>query len=402
MITECRSCKSKNIVDVADFGEQYLSEFRTDDKKPDKYPLKLVLCNNCTLVQLKSSTPPEKLYTDNYGYRSGINEAIKEDLKDVIKEASTYVKLELGDVVVDIGANDFTLISYHDAGLIRVGYEPVTKFVKEFGDIADYAINDFFSADKYPKIEKAKMITFISCFYDLEDPNKVVDDLANILADDGVLVIEQNYLARMLTRNAFDNIVHEHIEYYTLTSMEHLLNRHGLEVVGMKETSINGGAFRLYIKHMNILDRYRLMEKKMKLDNKWTYMLFSLRVRSVKNRALKFVNEQVNKGKKIYLYGASTRSGSMLQYIGLDHNLITAAIERNPEKWGTKIASLGIPIISEAQARKEKPDFMILGPWYFQDVFKKREEEYLKNGGKFIVLLPEFKIIEYDVQLERR
>ena len=392
MINNCRSCKSKNLVDIADFGEQYLSEFRNDDKKPDKYPLSLVLCTNCTLVQLKTSTPPEKLYTDNYGYRSGINEAIRADLKDVVKEAKEYVSLKPGDIVVDIGANDGELLSNYDSTVTKVAYEPIKKLAKDCEKHADIVINDFFNAKAFT-YDKAKIVTFISCFYDLEDPNKIVDDLVEILDKDGVLVIEQNYLARMLTQNAFDNIVHEHIEYYTLRSLEHLLNRHGLEVVGMKETSINGGAFRVYVKHINPLDRYRAMERKMKLDNKWTYMLFSLRVNSVVKKAKKFIEEKVAEGKTIYLYGASTRGNSLIQVIGLDNKLIKAAIERNPEKWGTKIASLGIPIISEEQGRKEKPDYMVVLPWFFKDVFLEREKEYLASGGHFIFVLPEFEVI---------
>lgn len=392
-ITKCRSCGSKNIVAVADFGEQYLSEFRTDDKKPDKYPLELMLCTNCTLVQLKSSTPPEKLYTDNYGYRSGINEAIKADLTDVVREAKTYTKLLPGDIVVDIGANDGTLLSNYNNTVTRIAYEPVKKLAEDCKKHAEIVIADFFNAKAYPGGNKAKIITFISCFYDLEDPNKVVDDLVEILDENGVLVIEQNYLARMLTQNAFDNIVHEHIEYYTLTSMEHLLNRHGLEVVGMKETSINGGAFRLYVKHMNTLDKYRLLEKKMKLDNKFTYMLFSMRVKGIKDKVHKFVEEKVAEGKTVYLYGASTRGNSLIQVCGLDKTLITAAIERNPEKWGTKIGSTGIPIISEDEGRKAKPDYLLILPWFFRDVFIEREKEYLASGGHMIFALPEFEVL---------
>lgn len=392
MINKCRSCGFKNLVEVADFGEQYLSEFRTDDKKPDKYPLSLVLCTNCTLVQLKSSTPPEKLYTDNYGYRSGINEAIKKDLKDIVKKVRDYVWIVPGDTVIDIGANDGTLLSNYDSSVTKIAFEPVTKLAKDCEKHADIVINDFFNAEAYT-YDKAKVITFISCFYDLEDPNKVVEDLVSLLHKDGVLVIEQNYLARMLTQNAFDNIVHEHIEYYTLTSLEHLLNRHGLEVVGMEETTINGGAFRVYVKHMNVLDKYRLMEKKMRLDNKWTYMLFSLRVKSIKEKVHKFIEEKVNDGKSVYLLGASTRGNSLIQVCGLDNKLITAAIERNPEKWGTKIGSTGIPIISEEQGRKEKPDFELILPWFFLDVLLEREKEYLLNGGAFIVPLPEFRVI---------
>ena len=401
MIKSCRSCNSKYLVDVADFGEQHLSEFRDDNNRPDKHPLSLVLCTNCTLVQLKESTPPSKLYTDNYGYRSGINNTIKADLKDIVKKARKIVNLNPFDVVVDIGANDGTLLSnYADPNYvqpIRVAFEPVPKLANDAKNHAEYVINDYFNAEAYIeqlKDKKAKIITFISCFYDLEEPNKVVADLASILDKDGILIIEQNYLARMLTQNAFDNIVHEHIEYYTLTSLEHLLNRHYLEVVGIKETSINGGAFRVYVRHMNTLDKYRQMEKKMKLDNKWTYMLFSLRVESIKDKLHKLIEEIVKEGKSVYLYGASTRGNSLIQVCGLDNKLIKAAVERNPEKWGKKI--LGIPIISEEQARKEKPDYALILPWFFSPEIIDRDKEFIDNGGKWIIPLPEPYIVDKD------
>ena len=394
MINKCRSCNSRNLVDVADFGTQYLSDFRRDDKKPDRYPLHLLLCTSCTLVQLKESTPPEKLYTENYGYRSGINNTIKADLKDIVDKAVKLVPVNSSSVVLDIGCNDGELLSNYQGTQrpIRVGFDPVKKLAKQAENHAECIINDFFTAEGYIdrlKDKKAKIITIISCFYDLEDPNKFVSDLVKILDKEGVIIIEQNYLARMLIQNAFDNIVHEHIEYYTLTSLEHLLNRHYLEVVGIKETSINGGAFRIYIKHMNQLDRYRLMEKNMKLENKWTYMLFSLRVKTIKDKLHHFIEGEVNKGKTVYLYGASTRGNSLLQVCGLDSKLIKAAVERNPEKWGTKIASLGIPIISEEQARSEKPSYMLVGPWYFGPEFLEREKEYINSGGTFIFPMPE-------------
>lgn len=394
MITHCRSCQSRNLVDVATIGRQALSIF--GDKRSEEYGLDLIICTNCSLVQLKESTPPEKLYTENYGYRSGINNTIKADLKDVVERATKGANLLSGDIVLDIGANDGTLLSNYDTSLTRIGVEPIKKLAEECKKHADYVVNDFFSFEAVEGVlkgKKAKIITVISCFYDLEDPNKFVSDLVKILDDDGILIIEQNYLPRMLQQNAFDNIVHEHIEYYSLTSLEHLLNKHYLEVVGMRETSINGGAFRVYVKHMNTLDRYRRMEEKMKINNKWTYMLFSLRIQKIKAQLVKFIKDETDKGKIVYAYGASTRGNSLLQYCGLDSKLIKAAVERNPEKWGKNISSLNIPIISEEQARKDKPDYMLILPWFFKEEFLVREKAYLEAGGHFIFPLPEVEVI---------
>ena len=398
MRTTCRSCGSEKLSDISSFGEQYLSDFVDTNKRPDKYMLDLIMCQNCTLVQLRHTTPPEKMYNDSYGYKSGINNTIKADLKEIVESALARTQVRVGDIVLDIGANDGTLLSNYPEGLHRVAFEPVRKLAKECSTHA-YVINDFFNYEKFQEYypgKTAKIITFISCFYDLEDPNKVVADLVKILDPQGTIVIQQNYLAGMIKQNAFDNIVHEHLEYYSLKSMEHLLNKHGLEVFEVETNSINGGSFRTYIRHMNSVDKMRLFEHKMRLDNKWTYTLFAMRVKKEALKLNKFITEEVAKGKTVYLYGASTRGNSLIQFATLNNKLIKAAVERNPEKWGKRIASLDIPIISEEQARKEKPDYMLVCPWFFKEEFLKREEEYLKSGGKFIFPLPQFDVVGYE------
>lgn len=350
------------------------------------------------MAQLNRTTPQDKLYNENYGYRSGINNTIRADLEDVVRKALELTPLphKIGDVALDIGANDGTLLSnYPEFKFKRVAIEPIKKLAKEAEKHSDIVINEFFTKETYSSkvSQKAKIITIISCFYDMEDPNKFVADLVEILDEKGLIIIEQNYLARMLENNAFDNIVHEHLEYYTLTSLEHLLNRHGLEVFDVEETLINGGAFRVYVRHMNNVDKMRLWEQKRKLNNKWTYMLFELRIKDIKTKVHDFIVQKVAEGKTVYLYGASTRGNTLIQYFNLDNRLIKAAVERNPEKWGSKIASLQIPIISEEQARKEKPDYMLVLPWFFKDEFLIREKEYLDKGGHFIFPLPEFLVI---------
>jgi len=395
----CRICFSDNIRDILSLGDQFLSEFR-DKGMPDKvYPVNMVMCKNCTLVQLKESTPQEILYTDNYGYYSGINNTIKADLKDVVDSAMGMVELWENDIVIDIGSNDGTLLKNYPCELARIGFDPVSKFGEFYKDQDNLLfINDYFSYEALIKAykeqgvnRKAKIVTAISCFYDLEDPNKFVADVAKILHPQGVFIIEQNYLATMLDNLAFDNIVHEHLEYYTLKSLEYLLEKHFLKVVDVRVNTINGGAFRVYVKHMSNVEKMRIIEKKMRLDNQFTYVLFGMKVKKIAKQVHDFVEKVIKEGKTVYIYGASTRGNTLLQVCGLDSKLIKAAVERNPVKYGKKF--LGIPIISEEQARKDKPDYMLVLPWFFKDEFIKREEAYLKQGGHLIFPLPEFRII---------
>lgn len=316
---------------------------------------------------------------------------MRDHLKEIVHSAISKVSMGPDDVVVDIGSNDATLLNNYHSYVRRVGFDPVPKFAKHYKDIT--FINDYFSAEKYPFKEKAKIITAISMFYDLDDPNAFVKDLAAILHEDGVLVIQQNYVVGMLQQHAFDNIVHEHLEYYSLTSLEHLLRRHGLEVKDVEMNELNGGSFRVYVKHMDNVRKLRLLEQKMNLGSKWPYYLFAMKVKHTCKKLHDFVEKQVKAGKKVYVYGASTRGSTLLQSAKLDHTLIVAAVERNPDKFGKIMASTGIPIISEEQARKDKPDYFLVLPWFFKDEFIEREKEYLSAGGHLIFPLPEFEVV---------
>lgn len=398
-ISKCRSCGSGRLVSVLNLGEQYLSDFRNDNKKPEKHPLHLIMCQDCDLVQLKHTTPSSSLYNDHYGYYSGISNTIKANLKNITDKALQEIKCDAGDIVLDIGSNDATLLKNYPTIFKRIGFDPVNKFSKYYDQESLVYINDFFSFDKfndYTKGKRAKIITCISMFYDLDDPNLFVADLEKALAEDGILLIQQNYLVGMLQQNAVDNIVHEHLEYYSISSLSRLLNRHGLDIYKSEINDINGGSFLVFVKHMDTLKKMRLMEQKIRLNNKNTYFLFSLRVKQAINKLYRFVKTESEAGKTFYLYGASTRGNTLIQAAGLDNKMIKCAVERNPLKVGLKIASLSIPIISEEEARKNKPDYMIVLPWFFKEEIVKREKEYLKNGGKLIFPLPYFEILSYE------
>jgi len=399
----CRSCGGDTLSTILSLGNTYLSEFHTTAKKPAAYPLTLVLCPNCCLVQLKHTTPPSVLYTDNYGYKSGVNKTMQMELKDIVQKALKTLKNKKGKILaVDIGANDGTLLQNYPSSVIRVAIEPIKKLAKEAKQHANIVINDFFNYTTYKKSlgkKKAHIITAISCFYDMDDPNTFLSDITKILDENGVFVIQQNYLKSMLELHAFDNIVHEHLEYYSLHSLHTLLARHYLDVFHVEESPMNGGSFRTYIafagkrKITNSVQRLLQQEDRLKLDTKKPYDTFAKQVKKNKKKLRAFIRRVVKKGKTVFVYGASTRGNTLLQYFGLNNTLLTAAVERNPEKWGKRIASLNIPIISEEQAREKKPDYMLVLPWFFKDEFLKREKKYLNSGGHFIFPLPSFEIV---------
>ena len=406
----CRVCNHDDLELIISLNEQYVVNFtESGDEKIFKAPYELVFCNKksdgCGLLQLKHTVPGEILYK-KFWYKSGINKTMIDALTDISSRAEKLVKLDTDDIIIDIGANDGTLLrSYNSKNIRLVGFEPATNLVKDAQVKTTKIINDFFNYESFNREfpnQKAKIITSIAMFYDLEAPNKFVNDIVNALDKNGIWIVQMNYLASMLENNAFDNIVHEHLEYYSLSTMQYLIQKHNLEIFDVELNEINGGSFRIYIKHKDCkqyqrsknVDELLNYEKKIGLNNNDIYHKFAKRINELKQITCDFIKKEVSKGKKIYIYGASTRGMTLLQYYNLDNSLITAAADRNPAKWGKKIVGTEIPIISEEQARKEKPDYFLVLPWYFIKEFRLREKDYLKNGGKFLVPLPQFHIID--------
>lgn len=402
-IKKCRACESKKLISILSLGNVYLSDFVNSNKKPSSSPLSLMLCKECSLLQLEHTVPQKLLYTDRYGYKSGINNTVRGDLQDIAYRAQEKIgKVNTQLNVVDIGANDGTLLSNYPPSIFRIGIEPISKLARECKKHADVVINDFFNHRSYETIVKNKrahIVTAISCFYDIDRPNEFLKDITKILDKDGILIIQQNYLVGMLEQNAFDNIVHEHLEYYSLLSLERLLEKHNLEIFDVERSSINGGSFRTYIaqkgskKISKSVEKLRIYEKEINLHRQKVYKDFAIRVKKNRDKLHGLLKNLNKKNKVVYVYGASTRGNTLLQYCKLNKGLIKAAVERNSEKWGKKIASFGIPIISEKQARVEKPDYMLVLPWFFKKEFLKREKRYLEKGGHFIFPLPKLEVI---------
>ena len=410
-IQACRNCQNNNLKHILSIGNQYLVDFLEEDGENFTAPLELVLCdpetNGCGLLQLHHTVSPDLLYR-RFWYKSGVNQTIRDDLEEIVRKAEEKVNLENDDIVLDIGANDVTLLRFYKNKSIKpFGFEPATNLLEEASIDTFKIFNEYFNAKSFKSefgTKKARVITSISMFYDLDKPHDFVGDIKDILDDNGIWILQMNYLVTMLENNAFDNIVHEHLEYYSLQSLEYLLNKHDLEVFDVEQNNINGGSIRVYIKFKNSnkfsisknVDSVREYEKKIGLNNTKTYLDFAKRILNLREQTCGFIEDEIRDGKKIYVYGASTRGNTLLQYYGLNSELILAAAERNPEKWGKKTVGSKIPIISEKQARSEKPDYFLILPWYFKEEFVKRESEFLQNGGKFLIPLQEFEVINSD------
>lgn len=398
-IKECRLCGSTELEEILDLGEQRVSDFREDDSPTNAYPLVAVLCHGCMLVQLRDTTPSEEMYHENYGFKSGVSDSIKADLKDNVNHALDFIPVP--ETWLDIASNDGSLLSFVPKNVYRTGVDPITKLCEEAKQHADHIVNDFF-VDGTLRGSRFDVVTSISCFYDMDDPNDFVAGVKAVMEDDGIWVIQQNYLLPTMELHAVDNFCHEHLEYYTLTSMEELLSRHDLEVIDVRTSMVNGGSLRTVVAKkgayevQDSVERQRTIELDAGLDKPTVYREFGSHVLAQLKELKALVDKLNSEGKKIFILAASTRGATIWQGAGLTREDIPYAIERNPAKVGRFFSALGIPIISEEAARKAKPEALLMGPWFFEFEILNRESEYIENGGSIIVPLPKLHIVTKD------
>ena len=399
-INHCLLCKNKNIKEIFSLGNLFVSNFvkKKDITKGIKAPLNLLHCKNCSLIQLSHIAPQEIMYRRFYWYRSGVTKIMQHGLKNIFTESLKHVKIKKNDVVLDIGANDGTLLKYYKKKNFKtIACEPAKNLQKDLKGRSDYVIKNFWSKKELDKViiknklSKPKLITAIGMFYDLEDPNKFIKDAADSLDKKGIFIAQLMCLKTMMEKNDIGNICHEHIEFYSLKSLKFLFEKNGLEIFKIEENDINGGSYRIYCR------KYKKGSIKLKNENVLELMkTFIKRAKENKKRTMKFINKKVKDGKKIYLYGASTKGNTVLQYYGLNYKKIPFGAERSPEKWGKFTIGTGINIIPEKKARKLNPDYFFVTPWGFIKEFVKREKKWLKSGGAFIIPFPKFKLINFN------
>ena len=405
-IKKCRISGSKNLINVLSLGEQYLTGVfpKTVDEKITKGPLDLVWCPDSGLLQMKQSYSLDEMYGDNYGYRSGLNSSMVEHLQQKIRTLERMVSLDSKDLVIDIGSNDATSLKAYSGNHSKVGIDPTGKKFLEHYTKGIELIPDFFTASKYKSIfgeRRAKIITSIAMFYDLESPLDFINDIKQCLDNEGIWHFEQSYMPSMLRTNSYDTICHEHLEFYSFKVVKNMLESCGLRVLDVQMNSINGGSFAVTACHNNSNFKSNLavinwlinQENEMNLDTLKPYQEFKERVFKHRKNLKDLIMALVDDGKKVIGYGASTKGNVLLQFCGLDSKHITCIAEVNEEKFGTYTPGTNIPIVSEKEAKAMNPDYFLVLPWHFKNNILLREKEYIKNGGKFIFPLPEIEII---------
>ncbi len=403
-ITRCRICENTELVPVLDLGTQALTGIfpKSKDQQVERMPLQLVKCHGegrCGLLQLRHTGDLGQMYGENYGYRSGLNRSMVQHLQGKVARILERVPVSPGDLVIDIGSNDGTTLQAYPKDLQLVGIDPTgTKFRSYYPPHVEL-ISDFFS----PKAvrgrfgaKKARIVTSFSMFYDLDDPTSFMRQVHEILADDGIWVFEQSYTPAMLDRNSYDTVCHEHLEYYGLRQIDWMARRVGFRIMDVEFNDVNGGSFSITVEKnrssptanepavTSVLAR----EDELGLQALAPYRAFEKRVAEHRERLNGLIHEIGRSGKKILGYGASTKGNVILQYCNLTGRELSCIAEVNHDKFGAFTPGTLIPIVSEADAKRMKPDFFLVLPWHFRQAILSREADYLRAGGKLVFPMP--------------
>ena len=405
-IKSCRLCgNAEQLSEHLDLGFQPLSgTFPLPGEEVICGPLRLLICQDCGLVQLGENYDPELLYGENYGYRSGLNPAMVKHLDDVARHCERVASLRPGDVVLDIGSNDGTLLGrYQVEGLARIGIDPTSGKFAEFYNENIVRIETFFNSESINHIDwlapkQARVVTSIACFYDLQKPLEFAFDVRDVLAEDGIWVSEQAYFPNVLAAHAYDGICHEHLEYYRLADFAFICRMAGLQILDVQFNDVNGGSFMVtmcrdgapYVGNPGNVEAALAAESAMSS----TFQIAELREFLPRHRdqIRHVLTRLANDGVAAYGYGASTKGNVLLNYCGITPELLPLILDVNPDKFGRVTPGSGIPIVDEAAAIDHTNHLFVL-IWAFGPQIIRKQLPFLERGGKLIFPLPELDIV---------
>ncbi len=407
--TRCRVCGNPALDPCVDLGAQYLSSiFPTDlsyraDMQP--YPMDMVLCRSeggahCGLLQMGHHLDLTEMYRA-YPYQSSSNSGMRAVLADVAADGRRAVPLTFGDVVLDIGCNDGTLLSmFADQGFTLAGIDAAENIELVFDDPLLHHARGYFTRDRYESlgVNKARLVFSIAMFYHLDDPVTFARDVAACLAPDGTWIIQMAYLPSMLDTNMYDNIVHEHAGYYGLESLQWVMDAAELEIVDASLNDVYGGSYRVFVRHTSAgvapsprLEALRAEEREKRLGDLATWQAFADRIAQTRDDLVEELARLRKAGKTTWVYGASTKGNTILQYCGLGSAELPYAADSNPFKIGKYLIGSDVPIVDEAALRAAKPDVLLALPYSFVGGFMQREAGLVAQGTTFLVPLPAVK-----------
>lgn len=408
-ISACRLCQSEALTPVFSLG--YLA-FSGIFPSPNDPPvplgqLSIVLCGGCKLAQLDRDFPGQVMYGDNYGYMSSLNSSMVTHLNQIVQSLEQVAGLKSGDVVLDIGSNDGTMLSlYSTPGLVRVGMDPTISKYKKLYPSDVITVADFFSAASFDlacKGQKAKVVSTVAMLYDLPDPLGFAKDVRKIMADSGFWLIEVSYGPWMLESGSFDAVCHEHVEYYSLFTLKKILDHAGFKIASVSFNQTNGGSISITAtptENSEVSEAYEGVvsilneESKAKYNTADSWVSFNSITKKRIADLEKFLLSTKDSGKRVVALGASTKGNVLLQSLSPEAQSVIEVIgEVNAFKFGKLTPGTRIGILPEAEVIASKPDYILVLPWHFKESFQQRLGDFLAQGGQVVYPLPQLEVI---------
>lgn len=405
-VDECRSCGGTSVFPVLDLGEQPLANAyrRPDDTTEEpRYPLALMCCASCSLVQLTGTVPPERLFT-GYPYYSSYSTTMVEAMRELAGRTTSSLGLSGRSLVVDIGSNDgYLLRHYAGSGIPVLGVEPAENLAAAALTVGVPTVTGYFGSALAGRLVaergRADVIHANNVMAHVPQINDFVAGLATLLAEDGTAFVESPYLGHLLAATEFDTVYHEHVFYYSLASFEALVGAHGLTVVDVEPLTVHGGSIRYTVRHAGTppgrsVDRLRARET---AEGGWgpeRFDGFAGRVRRMKDATLELLRSLKADGASIAAYGAAAKGTVLLNHLGIDSGLVGVVYDRNVAKQGSLMPGTAIPITDPAHLAEDEVSHLLLLVWNLAEEIIHQEAAFRERGGAFVIPGPEPRVLD--------